>query len=579
MKSLLRILCALLWASFALAQPNSIKVQQLNAAGTSWQDRIFPPASGASFSSRSGFNTALGLGTSDAVQFGTIKAVGNAQLTPVSTIASLKAIVVTALSTNTSVNVLGYSTVADGGGGVFYYDSSSSATDNGGTIIAPTSGTGRWLRSYIGNVINLLWFGADPSGSNTCTAALNSAVGLIAPVNGGIIFIPQGTYKFSTKPNTIDGGITLVGEGIGRTILSRAYTESDATLGLIDMNCVSGRTNGGGGVKALIISRASGTTGGSAINITSTSSVANGLIVIQEVSVSGAGTCNYPLHIDGSAKTSVPQGVRGVNVVTCFFFQADIQGIYAKSVNHLNIVNTGVFGTGGNAVAGLTVDGTSGSPTNNIVALLEFCSSVILAPTGPVSDVFVSATNSPTLSVSSDLSTAVAIGKFASLSGSCPTLTIVGGGFVRTGGNFVADKIGLGGVISPTYSVEAAGAVTGTVTNTNAGAGHVGVAYQSTVADGESFTVTIASSAKLFTIANGGGGGALIAADFKQTTITLLSNPSGDFEASSTPTSGKIGVYKSANSHVIGIKNNTGGAALIYLLSVGQASAITTPAP
>ncbi len=213
MKSFLRILCALLWASFAVAQPNAIKVQQLNAAGTSWQDRIFPPASGGVFQTRAGFNTALGLGTSDAAQFGTITAVGSPQLTPVPTIAALKAVVVTSLTTNTSVATLGYYTPGDAGGGTFYYSSSSSATDNGGTVIQPTAGSGRWLRNYSGP-LNVRWFGAKGNGSTDDTTAIQNCAALACATHA-TLYIPSAgvsQYYKITAPITFTSQLSIVGD-------------------------------------------------------------------------------------------------------------------------------------------------------------------------------------------------------------------------------------------------------------------------------------------------------------------------------------------------------------------------------
>ena len=62
-------------------------------------------------------------------------------------IASLKAISVSGLTNNQAVSVLGYYAAGDGGGGTFYYDSASATADNGGTVIQPTTGAGRWKRA------------------------------------------------------------------------------------------------------------------------------------------------------------------------------------------------------------------------------------------------------------------------------------------------------------------------------------------------------------------------------------------------------------------------------------------------
>jgi hypothetical protein len=70
---------------------------------------------------------------------------------------------------------------------------------------------------------------------------------------------------------------------------------------------------------------------------------------------------------------------------------------------------------------------------------------------------------------------------------------------------------------------------------------------------------------------------ALFFADYKSATITIVSNPSSEFENTNTPTAGKTGVFKSANSHTISIKNGTGGTVSYGVLCVGNASATTDP--
>ncbi len=102
--------------------------------------------------------------------------VGNLVGKTIPTVAALKAISVSGLSTGYLVNLQNNATANDGGGGPFYYSSVSAVADNGGTVIAPTVGTGRWLRIYSPAVINSSWFGGDLS---ACYTALPSAGGVI----------------------------------------------------------------------------------------------------------------------------------------------------------------------------------------------------------------------------------------------------------------------------------------------------------------------------------------------------------------------------------------------------------------
>lgn len=70
-------------------------------------------------------------------------------------------------------------------------------------------------------------FGADPSGKNDNTAALQAAVDkLESEVKNGIIFIPEGTYRFA---GTVElwRGIRIIGFGINRPV----FTVADSTPG------------------------------------------------------------------------------------------------------------------------------------------------------------------------------------------------------------------------------------------------------------------------------------------------------------------------------------------------------------
>src|SRR5688500_5074260 len=68
--------------------------------------------------------------------------------TRVDTIAALSSIAVTPRMNNRIAEAFGYAKAGDGGGGVFRYDAGSAVAANGGTVIAPKSNVGRWLRIH-----------------------------------------------------------------------------------------------------------------------------------------------------------------------------------------------------------------------------------------------------------------------------------------------------------------------------------------------------------------------------------------------------------------------------------------------
>jgi len=80
-----------------------------------------------------------------------------------STYAQLTAIAESARFDGMRVWVSARATAGDGGDGWWRFDSASSTTANGGTILAPDAGTGRWIRVGLKSreSLNLRWFGTD----------------------------------------------------------------------------------------------------------------------------------------------------------------------------------------------------------------------------------------------------------------------------------------------------------------------------------------------------------------------------------------------------------------------------------
>jgi hypothetical protein len=140
---------------------------------------------------------------------GTNVVTGSLSSTPfqVATIASLKVATVTNIPNGTQVSVLGYYAAGDGGGGDFQYSSASVATDNGGTIIQPNVGSGRWLRVGIANSVSVLWFGAIASDGIDDTATIQAALSTSFD-----IFFPKGTYNAVGLTSSI-AQRTIYGEG------------------------------------------------------------------------------------------------------------------------------------------------------------------------------------------------------------------------------------------------------------------------------------------------------------------------------------------------------------------------------
>lgn len=153
-----------------------------------------------------------------------------AYATQVSSIAAIKALTVANFVTGSSVNVLGYYAAGDGGGGLFYYNSASVGADNGGTVIQPTTGAGRWLRSYSG-ALNVRWFGAKGDGSTDDATAIQSAITL-----GNTLF-PAGSFSI-TASITVPSYRTITGAR-GATILWSGSNPGSTNTGLFSATAQS----------------------------------------------------------------------------------------------------------------------------------------------------------------------------------------------------------------------------------------------------------------------------------------------------------------------------------------------------
>lgn len=166
----------------------------------------------------------------------------------VDTIASLKAVNVTGLTTNDARFVQGFYSAGDGGAGVFRYVSGDSATAVDGMIVAPNTGTGRWRRDFTGTSISVKWFGARGDGVNDDRAAIQTGIDFVktlSPGNGGwfiggTLFFPDGTYMLSSRlvlPRTgispISNVVRLQGESRMATVL-KATSAFPANTAMIE---------------------------------------------------------------------------------------------------------------------------------------------------------------------------------------------------------------------------------------------------------------------------------------------------------------------------------------------------------
>ncbi len=187
------------------ASPGNSKVYSTNGTGTRGWNSIGTALGNALID----INSVTSVAASDFVlgagSFGGALTIdsssGSVSTMSVTSIANLHALSVGSLVTGRVVLVAGYYAAGDGGGGIFQYSSSSSATDNGGTVIAPTVGSGRWLRLFSGPVY-VTWFGAKGDGITDDVSSIQAAINFMRD-NGG------GTIIFESKPYAVGSTVVM----------------------------------------------------------------------------------------------------------------------------------------------------------------------------------------------------------------------------------------------------------------------------------------------------------------------------------------------------------------------------------
>jgi len=137
--------------------------------------------------------------------------------TYVDTIAALQALSTVGLPDGALFVTKGYYAVSDGGGATYNYSASSSATDDGGSVIAPTAGTGRYLLQ-VSESINVRQFGAKGDGTGDDSAAINAAILYVEGIGGGSVFFKAGNYSVTSQISISSSKVRLFGEGLSSSI-------------------------------------------------------------------------------------------------------------------------------------------------------------------------------------------------------------------------------------------------------------------------------------------------------------------------------------------------------------------------
>lgn len=206
------------------------------------------------------------------------------------------------------------------------------------------------------NLINMKDFGAVPDQGSALDIAppLNCALTFARNHKLRAIYFGYGTYTFNTAPQAIDFPITIVGDGKGRTYLSRNYRASVRSEGLLTFvassRAPSGpRSSSGSSVSNLGIVAAKSSLHGSAISLIADPSTAMGFFLFANLYLSAepGGNWDVTVNVDGSARTQDPIGVRDVDFQNCSVFGAADWALLLEGVVAFNFIGGGIFQAGG----------------------------------------------------------------------------------------------------------------------------------------------------------------------------------------------------------------------------------------
>lgn len=215
-------------------------------------------------------------------------------------------------------------------------------------------------------------YGLVGDGVTDNVTAFNTMLTALATQAGNpLAYFPKGEYFFNSKPNSIPNNVSLIGPytpgsafPFGAALVAN-YTESTATNGFLTWDGTNAATLGtGGGVQGLLLWKATGKTGGSAIARTgTTTTVRAGRGMFRDVRISGDGTWNKGIYIDGSAITNAgSQGLRDDTFYNVQVFNTTDTNQSIHVINGVHLMFTGVLiNTGAGSNIGMTITGASGS--------------------------------------------------------------------------------------------------------------------------------------------------------------------------------------------------------------------------
>lgn len=201
---------------------------------------------------------------------------------------------------------------------------------NGGST--PTGAINRAINLKLAETVSVLDFDADSTGVTDSSTAFTNAI-----ATGKAVLIPKGTYKINLS--IVTGNVTLIGDGVGQTVLSPYTTGAVITINgdtngaLANINIsnlsIDGVNKTGHGISVINTADTHGCDYLNFFNL-NVSNCLNGLNVTGRSIWNKLYNCNF-----GSNKTGISvisaYATNEWNLVGCTTNNNDIHGLYLKS--------------------------------------------------------------------------------------------------------------------------------------------------------------------------------------------------------------------------------------------------------
>lgn len=188
--------------------------------------------------------------------------------------------------------------------------------------------------------VDITTFGGVGDNATDNTPAFNAAVASCETTGCREITFPAGKFKFLSPPVPMRVGIYLRGASKSDTLLIRSYSGGHFLTWIGSAPTGKGMS---GGAEKLAVYAGAGTSGGFGIQLTGDANSRASFNHFSDIVVTGDGTWDISVYIDGSQLGAPLQGIRDVSFFNVSIFNATISPLYIYNGVAVTFVGGGVF--------------------------------------------------------------------------------------------------------------------------------------------------------------------------------------------------------------------------------------------